>query len=501
VTENVDVLIAGGSLVGLSSALLLVSHGVDVAVVERHPGTAIHPRAALMNQRTIEIYRGLGLEDEIAAAADLEFEQNGAIVSVESLGGKELEWYFRNVNEGFEALSPSPRLFITQIGLEPILRRHAEERGARLHYGTALASFEQHADGVTATLGDGRTIRARYLIGADGVRSPTRERLGIGLRGHGSFSNSITIYFRADVRELLGERNLSVIYVFHPRQQGFFRFSKAGDAGFLVVNTTLDEAGVRDRDVWKDTSDERCVAYVREALGAPDDLPIHVENVQRWNASSEWAERLRNGRVFLAGDSAHGMPPTGGFGGNCGVADAHNLAWKLAWVLRGEAGPELLDTYQDERLPVAEFTCEQAYTRYVVRLDPELGKEDIQPFVPDPPIELGYRYRSAAIVDDGEDDAPHEDPQEPSARPGFRAPHVDLGGRSTLDLFSRGFVLISPSQEWCDASPVETHRLDVYSLPPDGAVLVRPDGFVAWRTDKVDEAGLRDALARVLARA
>ncbi len=504
--EDVPVLIAGGSLVGLSTSLFLAAHGVEALAVERHPGTAIHPRAALFNQRTIELFRQVGIEDEIKAAADLEFVQNGAIMSVESLGGKELEWYFRNVNEGVEHLSPSPRIFITQIGLEPVLKARAAELGARLEYSTELVSFEQDGNGVTALLrtrdGDERTVRARYLVAADGVRSPVRERLGIGTRGHGSFSNSITIYFRADVRELIGDRNLSVIYVFHPRQQGFFRFSKAGDAGFLVVNTTLHANGERNRDVWGDTSDERCVAYVREALGAPDDLPIEIENVQRWNASAEWAERLRAGRVFLAGDAAHAMPPTGGFGGNTGVADASNLAWKLAAVLDGSAGEALLDTYEAERLPVAELTCEQAYTRYVLRLDPELGKEDIQPFVPDPPIELGHLYHSAAVIEEeGADGALYEDPSEPSCRPGSRAPHVDLGGgRSTIDLFGRHFVLISPSERWCAASPVEAHRLEVYGLEPDGAVLVRPDGFIAWRSSDFRPDALDGALARVLAR-
>jgi 2-polyprenyl-6-methoxyphenol hydroxylase-like FAD-dependent oxidoreductase len=515
--DEVQVLIAGGSLVGLSTALFLAGHGVEAVAVERHPGTAIHPRAALFNQRAIELYRSMGLEDEIAAAADLEFEQDGAIVSVESLGGRELEWYFRNVNEGFEDLSPSARLFITQIGLEPILRRRAEELGARLEYSTELVSFEQDAEGVTAVLrpregGADRTVRARYLIGADGVRSPVREGLGIPLRGHGSFSNSITIYFRADVRGLIGDRNLSVIYVFHPRQQGFFRFSKAGDAGFLVVNTTLDENGVRNRDVWADTSDERCVAYVREALDAPDDLPVEIENVQRWNASAEWAERLREGRVFLAGDSAHAMPPTGGFGGNTGVADGHNLAWKIAAVLDGSAGPELLSTYEAERLPVAELTVEQAYTRYVLRLDPELGKEDIQAFVPDPPIELGYVYRSSAVLpEEGADDALFENPHEPSGRPGTRAPHVDLGGRSTLDLFGRGFVVLSAAEPWREAARaagLEAHRIEVpafaeaYGTGPDGAVLVRPDGFIAWRAREARPDGqvvLENALARGLA--
>ena len=140
--REVPVLIAGGSLVGLSTALFLGWHGVESLVVERHPGTAIHPRAALFNQRTIELYRGVGLEDEIVTASELEFVQNGAIVSVESLGGQELEYYFRNINEGIEDLSPSARLFVTQIGLEPLLHRRAEELGARVEWGKELASFE-----------------------------------------------------------------------------------------------------------------------------------------------------------------------------------------------------------------------------------------------------------------------------------------------------------------------------------------------------------------------
>ena len=143
-----------------------------------------------------------------------------------------------------------------------------------------------------------------------------------------------------------------MIYVFGPTLQGFFRFSLAGDAGFLVVNSTTDPGGARNRDVSADMSEERCVEYVREALGAPA-LAIEIENVQQWNACADWAERFQEGRVFLAGDAAHNMPPTGGFGGNTGVADAHNLAWKLALVLDGSAGPGLLQTYDAERRPVA----------------------------------------------------------------------------------------------------------------------------------------------------
>ena len=515
--DDVPVLIVGGSLVGLSTALLLASKGVQSLTVERHPGTAIHPRAAMFNQRTIEIYRGLGLEEEIIEASGLEFEQDGAIVSVETLAGRELEYYFGNVNEGYEPLSPSPRLFISQIGLEPILRRHADELGARLEYSTELVALDQDAEGVTARVsrrdtGDERIVRAQYVVAADGAKSPVRDRLGIQLLGHPSFSNSITIYFRADVKPLIGERNLSVIYVFGPTLQGFFRFSLAGDAGFLVVNTTTNPDGTRNRDVWADMSDERCVEYVREALGAPD-LAVDIENVQQWNACAEYAERFQDGRVFLAGDAAHNMPPTGGFGGNTGVADAHNLVWKLAYVLDGSAGAGLLDTYDVERRPVGELTTEQAYTRYVVRLDPELGKEDIQPFVPDPPIELGHRYRSSAVIPESDDDgALHENPYEPSGRPGTRAAHVELDGGSTLDLFGHDFIVLSPVEQWCAAARdagLDARRIDspaflaAYGTGSEGAVLVRPDGFIAWRTKGGAEDGGREltsALAAILDR-
>jgi hypothetical protein len=198
------------------------------------------------------------------------------------------------------------------------------------------------------------------------------------------------------------------------------------------------------------------------------------------------------------------MPPTGGFGGNTGVADAHNLAWKLAFVLDGAADPRLLDTYDAERRPVGELTTEQAYTRYVLRLDPELGKDDIQPFVPDPPIELGHRYRSSAVIAEDDDGTLGEDPHEPSGRPGTRAPHVALEGGSTLDLFGRGFVVLSAGDAWCraaEAAALEAHRIEAprfaeaYGTGTEGAVLVRPDGFIAWRARRVPENGERELSA------
>ncbi len=527
--DDVPVLIVGGSLAGLSTSLLLGWHGVPSLVAERHPGTAIHPRAAHFNQRTIEIYRSVGLDETIMEAARAEFVQDGAIMSVETLAGRELEWYFRNVNEGVEDLSPVRQLFITQRGLEPILRTRAEELGARIEWGTEVVSLEPDAEGVTAVLrardgGEERTVRARYLVAADGSRSSIRERLGIALQGRGTFSRSLTIYFHADVRPLLRGRNLSVVYVFNPEVQGFFRFELAGDAGFLAASKALDAAGNPTSNLAEDMGEARCVALVRAGLGVAD-LPVEIENVQPWNASAEWAERFQDGRIFIVGDAAHVMPPNGGFGGNTGVADAHNLAWKLALVLRGAAGPQLLDTYDAERRPVGAFTAEQAYTRYVVRLAPELRSDDLEPYVDDPPIALGHRYRSDAVVlEGGDDDLPYEDPRRPSGRPGTRAPHVAVEREgapvSTLDLFGRGFVLLAgPDGEgWCtaargaaarlgvplDAYPLGERFSEAYGTGAEGAALVRPDGFIAWRSRGAAAAGadgvLTDTLARVLAR-
>jgi 2-polyprenyl-6-methoxyphenol hydroxylase-like FAD-dependent oxidoreductase len=532
--EEVPVLIVGGSLVGLSTAVFLGHHGVPSLVLERHRGTAIHPRAALVNQRTMEAYRAVGLEEEIEEAAAREFVQNGAIVSVDSLGGNELDWYFRFINEGVEHLSPSARVFITQIGLEPVLLRAAERLGVEIRYASDAVSVEQDDSAVNVVVkpregGPERTVRGRYLIAADGAHSPIRESLGIRQLGHGSFSDSITIYFKADVRRLMGDRNLSVVYVFGPRLQGFFRFSIDLQAGFLVVNSTVDEDGTRSVRIGEDMSTPSCIRYVREALGDPE-VPVEIENVQRWSASAEYVERMRDGRVFIAGDSAHVMPPTGGFGGNCGVQDGYDLAWKLAYVLDGRADETLLATYDAERQPVGAFTTEQAYTRYVLRLDPSLGKEDLMPIVGEAPVELGYRHLSSAVAGGADDGALWEDPGEPSGRPGFRAPHVPITvdgvERSALDLFGRGFVLLAGSggESWSAAArsagaslgvPVDVYGIgtDVgdpggmlegaYGTGPAGAVLVRPDGLVAWRATAAStdpEADLSGALRAALGR-
>jgi 2-polyprenyl-6-methoxyphenol hydroxylase-like FAD-dependent oxidoreductase len=500
---EIPVLIVGGSLVGMTAAMLLAHHGVPALTVEHHRGTAIHPRAALISQRTMEILRTVGLESIVRKQSETQFLQDGAIMAVETLAGKEIAWFIANMNEGIRDVSPTVRLFITQKLLEPLMQRRALELGADLRFATEMVSFEQDSTGVTAVIRDRdtgakQTVRAAYMIAADGARSGVREKLGIPLRGRGIFSNSITIYFHAAVAPLLRDRNLSVIYVWNPIVRGFFRIEKPYDTGFLVANTIGDPARPNS-DLWG-LSNEECVQLVRAGLG-DDQIPITVDDVMKWNGRADVAEKYQAGRVFLAGDSAHCLPPYGGFNGNCGVQDAHNIAWKLALVVKGKASPALLETYETERHHVGAFTAEQAYLRYVTREAKYLIAEDLPPLENDLNVELGYRYHSGAVIADSDDDGRrHEHPRETKGKPGTRAPHLWLEpNRSTLDLFGSRFVLLTGAdgaawQEAAQLSDIDFHQIsqdgfcDAYGVSSAGAVLVRPDGFVAWRARASDPA-------------
>jgi 2-polyprenyl-6-methoxyphenol hydroxylase-like FAD-dependent oxidoreductase len=524
-TIETPVLVVGGSLVGMSAAVFLGHHGVHPIVVEHHRGTAIHPRAALITQRSMEAFRTVGIERIIREESEKQFVQDGAVMAVETLAGKELAWFIANLNDGVRDVSPTVRLFITQKLLEPLLQKCAEELGADLRFATEMISFKQDSAGVTAGVrrrdtGETYTIRARYLIAADGPRSHIREQLRIPIEGRGILSNSITIYFRAPVAPLLRGRNLSVILVHNPVLRGFFRIEKPFETGFLVVNTT-DDPSHPNEDLWAGLTPERCIDYLRAALG-DNTIPLAIDDVMKWNARADVAGRFRDGRVFLAGDAAHVMPPYGGYGGNVGIQDAHNLAWKLAYVLRGLAGEELLSTYEPERRPIACLTTEQAYTRYVTREARYLDRGDLQPQVEDLNVEMGYRYHSSAVIpEDHADIIPHENPRKSAGRPGFRAPHLWIESNlSTLDLFGRHYTLLTAGEgkNWAQAAAFAAERLDIqldthqiearsfsesYGISSTGAVLVRPDGFVAWRTrcaPDSPEVSLVQALSTVLHR-
>jgi hypothetical protein len=307
-----------------------------------------------------------------------------------------------------------------------------------------------------------------------------------------------TIYFCAPLAPLLRGRNLSVILVTNPVLRGFLRIEKPFETGFLVVNTTGDPAHPNE-DLWAGLTNERCIEFLRAALG-DDTIPLAIDDVMKWNARADVAARFSEGRIFLAGDAAHVMPPYGGYGGNVGIQDAHAIAWKLAYVLRGSAGDQLLSTYESERRPAGALTTEQAYTRYVMREAKYLNRGDLQPQLDDLNVEMGYRYNSSSIIPEADvGNSIHENPRESRGRPGSRAPHLWLEPDvSTLDLFGRNFALLTgrEGESWLRAAPLAAQRLgialdarqidhasycDSYGISAAGAVLVRPDGFVAWR--------------------
>jgi 2-polyprenyl-6-methoxyphenol hydroxylase-like FAD-dependent oxidoreductase len=511
--------------------MFLAQHGIASLAIERLRGGSPVPRAAFFHMRTIEMFRSAGIEDQVVQQSLKEFEPEGAVVLMDTLAGKQLAGLIPSLNEGVEPLSPCRRLFVTQPGLEPILRARAEQAGAKVLEGTEVVGIEQDADGVTATVKDvdtgaERPIRAKYLVGADGAHSKVRDLLGIEFDGRGVFSNAITIYFHAPLAPYHVGKNLSVTYVKNPELSGFFRMDKDGNSGFLVVNTVGDTSRPEAASPANDVRESHLIDLVRAGAGVPD-LPVTIDGVARWRATSDVARRFREGRVFLAGDAAHLMPPNGGFGGNTGIHDGHNLAWKIAMVLKGVAGPALLETYDTERRPVGKFTVEQAYTRYVTRSATYLGAKDFQPLANDFNIELGYIYRSPAIISEDGAVPEHEDPRESLGRPGSRAPHLWIEHRgqrmSTLDLFGNGFVVLTlPAGEgWAEAARIAAKTFNrlaldahvmpdasgqlatAYGLGESGASLVRPDGFVAWRaTSLVSDPGrtLRDVLTRLLMR-
>jgi 2-polyprenyl-6-methoxyphenol hydroxylase-like FAD-dependent oxidoreductase len=532
VEHETQVLISGGGLVGLSTAMFLAAHGIPSLVVERLKETSQLPRAAFFHMRTLELFREAGIEPAVREQSEREFMPDGQVVAVESLKGRQLAAFIANLNEGVADVSPCRRLFLTQPGLEPILRRRAEEGGASVMMGYELSGVVQQDNGVLATVrnvetGEEQRIAAQYLVCAEGGHSRLREQLGIAMDGRGIFSRSLTIYFRADLAAYLTGRNLSIIYVVNPTLSGFFRLDKNSQRGFFAVNV-LGNAMTGENiqtDASLDVSEDRLVELVRIAAGVPD-LKVEVEGAARWRCTADLAQRYHDGRIFLAGDAVHLMPPTGGFGGNTGVHDAHNLAWKLAMVLKGSAGPALLDTYEMERRPVGHFTVEQAYTRYVTRTAPYLGAKDYQPMANDFAIELGYHYRSPAIAG-GDAPQDHLDPRQSRGCPGFRAPHLWLenanGPVSTLDLFGRGFVLLGAraGQAWASAAAaIATESPDLhahivgsaelgdpkgefataYGIGEGGASLIRPDGFVVWRSAAQAGADAAEQLRSVLAR-
>jgi 2-polyprenyl-6-methoxyphenol hydroxylase-like FAD-dependent oxidoreductase len=344
VLPEIPVLIVGAGPVGLTASILLSQQGIRSLVVERHPGTAILPKARGVNARTMEMYRQLGIERAIRDAG-LSPERTGFIVWTESLAGREIE---RRVPGRMAAAnrgaSPVMNCLCAQDDLEPVLRRFAEaEEPAELRFNTEMTAVAQDTDGVTATLtdrvtGTETTVRAQYLIAADGAQSRVRRIVAREMIGRDGVYDSVNILFNADLRPWVEDRPAALYFVEQPDLRATFLTINAHDRwGFLIHS--LKQYGYTPADF----TDERCTALIRQGVGIAD-LPVKILGVSYWEAAAVVADRYRDGRLFLAGDAAHEMPPTGGFGMNTGVQDVQNLCWKLAAVLKGQAGASLLDT-------------------------------------------------------------------------------------------------------------------------------------------------------------
>jgi putative polyketide hydroxylase len=544
----VPVLIAGGSLVGLSASLFLGRLGVPHLLVERHMETSHHPRGRGNNVRTMELFRTAGVEPAIREAASV-LAGNHGILQAGSLTGDDQEWLFRTIDPGgaLSRISPSGWCLCSQNDLEPVLLRAARDLGGDIRFGTELVSCEQDADGVTARITDresGRTttVRSDYLIAADGPRSPVRGRLGIGMTGPGDLFHNVSITFRAKrLADVVGDRRFIVCYLTNPDSPG----------ALLPVDNTENWVfhapwKPDDGETLEDFGDERCARLIRTAVGVPD-LEVEITGKAPWHAAERVAERYGEGRILLAGDSAHEMSPTGAFGSNTGIQDAHNLAWKIAAVLAGWAGPGLIGTYDAERRPVALATAARASARSAEHSHPGY---DVAPSGGRQAgmlaVVLGYRYPEGGAVVGADPQGPVVPAEfSPVAVPGGRAPHlrVERGGEriSTHDLYERVPVLLAGPEgaAWYEAAgvaaertgvPLERYRIgsDLTVLAPEGAgappegrpqdgsaapdfarmhgiaadgcVLVRPDGVVAWRAPHSEEspaARLEDVLREV----
>jgi putative polyketide hydroxylase len=507
--RSVEVLIIGGGPVGLTAAALLADLGVETLLVERKPSTSSHPRAFGVHPRTMEVWRRLGVADEVRSRA-VPPEHTAGFGWMETLNGAE---HGRLMFPPAPAVNvtPEPGCFCAQHRYEGVLRDAAEARDAvELVFGSDATAIDRPEEPqvtiVNSSTGDSTVVNARYVIAADGLDSPTRRKLAARETATTRFGHSVNVYFRADLSHLRADRPFALTWTVGTGAEGTFGVA-AGDLHEWTFNFEADpDLSYNDAEV---------VERVRRAAG-DSAIAVEILDVLRWDYEQAVTEDWRVGETFFCGDSAHRFPPHGGFGMNSGVQDAENLAWKLAAVLRWGAHERLLDTYQDERKPVAAYNSQRALANTKAlteaRWDPEHAQASIRTQV-DHFFTLGQQmgtvYRSAAVIDDGQ-----PVPQSTvttyaeSASPGARAPHVELrraGGQaiSTIDLCRGAFVALTGAHQRSPATiavaagappivwaavgdkaeyqPVSRPWREVYGIGERGLVLVRPDGHVAAR--------------------
>ncbi|WP_326719183.1 MULTISPECIES: FAD-dependent monooxygenase [unclassified Streptomyces] len=576
-TVETEVLIIGSGPAGASAALALSTYGVPNIVATRYARLAETPRAHITNQRTMEVLRDLGVEQEVVAQATPQ-DLMGNTTFCTSLAGEELgrvrSWGNDPlVQAAHELASPTRMCDMPQHLMEPVLVDAAVARGTSLRFETEYLSHTQGAEGVTATVrdrlrGDTYEIRAKYLIGADGGRSKVAEDAGLPMGGQMGVAGSINIVFDADLTKYTAHRPSTLYWVLAPG-------ATVGGIGAGLVRN------VRPWNEWMivwgydvtagapDLTTEYAESVVRQLVG-DDDIPVTIKSSSAWTVNEMYAETYSNGRVFCAGDATHRHPPSNGLGSNTSIQDAYNLAWKLKLVLDGTAAPKLLDTYTAERAPVGR--------QIVTRANKSIGEtapifEALDGLSPQTPeqlwanidarkdateaaakqrqalreaiafkvyefnahgVDLNQRYTSDAIVPDGSQDPGFaRDPElyhQPSSRPGAKLPHawITSGTRtlSTLDTVGRGrFTLVTGigGEDWVRAADARNLGIATVVIGPGqeyedpygdwarlseisdaGALLVRPDGYVAFRHPTASEDAerlLSAALRRILGHA
>jgi 2,4-dichlorophenol 6-monooxygenase len=554
---TVPVLIVGAGPAGLTASLALRRYGIDHLLVEQYAGTAHTPRAHIVNQRTVEIMRHLGIADRFHAVATPQHLMRNNLW-VTSLAGREVarsETWGTGLDRSAEyaAASPEPMANCPQTVFEPLLVQAARDAGADIRFQHVFESAQETEEGVTSTVldrgtGDRLVVHSQYVLGADGARSKVMALAGLTLEGPSGLGNAINIWFRADLSTHLAHRPGVLVWNVMPGPLAPLRL------GTLICHKPFEEfvlVLLYDPAQLDPTTmtDAEQIAAVRAAVG-DDDLAVQLKGLATWQVNAQVAPSYSAGRFFCLGDAVHRHPPTNGLGLNMSVADAYNLAWKLALVLTGSAPNVLLDTYSTERQPVGAEGVQRAITSLgeLARVDAALGFEPGQSTEdgwatlreldrPGPAgdarrtalreaveltnhqfnahgIELGYRYRDGALIDDGSPDVPPQrDPHlyyTATSRPGARVPHARLerGGveLSTLDLpAGLGFALLTGcgGDAWVNAAAeaaaasgvsVDVHLIGVDDLRDPygewaarrevgttGCVLVRPDRHVAWR--------------------
>jgi 2,4-dichlorophenol 6-monooxygenase len=543
---HTDVVVVGSGPAGAGAALFLATLGMPTIVITKYRWTANTPRAHITNQRAMEIFRDLGVEDQVRADAT-PHELMGDTVFCTSIAGEEigriLTWGTHPAREAdYRLASPCLPVDIPQTYLEPILVRNAAARGARLRFSTEYLGHRQDGDGVTVEVrdrlsGGTYTIRAKYLVGADGARSQVAEDIGLPMEGAMDIAGSMNITFKADISRYVGHRPSVLYWVIQPGSDvggigaGLVRMVRPWNEWLIVWGYDISRPP-------PEVDEKAAIQIVRNLLGLPD-IEVEITGTSLWGNNERYATHLQNGRVFCVGDAVHRHPPSNGLGSNTSIQDSYNLAWKLAAVLRGQAGPGLLETYSQERAPIARQIVLRANrsSREFVQFFEVLGLLDaedeaamaaaIEERKANTPagaakraalveamelknyefnahgVDMGQFYESPAIVGDGSRRRPPaRDPElffEPSTVPGARLPHAWVGSEkgkvSTLDLAPMTrFTLFTgiAGERWADAAAEVRDALGVsletVVIGPGRAVT---DLYYDWaRLREVEEDGV-----------